>query len=85
MTCPACGSARVYPSHLRSAVERFRQWVTGQLPYRCHQCGWRKWGAVQLVSDGPDMHPEDLRTGRSPQPLSTAEVDRLDSPTPPRS
>ena len=83
MKCPACGSARVYPSHLRSRVERLRQIVTDKQPYRCHQCGWRKWGAVQLGSDGPDVNPDDLRTGRAPRPVSTAELDQLDALTPP--
>jgi hypothetical protein len=84
MKCPACGSARVYPSHLRGAFERVRQLLTDRQPYRCHQCGWRKWGAVQLGSDGPDVHPEDLRTGRAPRPVSPAEIDQLDAATPPR-
>ena len=79
MKCPACASARVYPSHLRSALERLRQMLTEKQPYRCHQCGWRKWGAVQLGSDGPDVSPEDLRTGRAKQPVSPAEIDQLDA------
>jgi hypothetical protein len=78
MNCPACGSARVYPSQLRSAIERLRQLMTDQQPYRCHQCGWRRWGAVQLGSEGPDVNPEDLRTGRPPHPVSPAELDQLD-------
>ena len=27
MHCPACGSARVYPSHLRGTLERVRQFL----------------------------------------------------------
>jgi hypothetical protein len=84
MTCPACGSARVYPSHLRSAFERVRQMLSHEQPYRCHQCGWRKWGAVQLGSGGPDVQPEDLRTGRAPRPVSPAEIDQLDPGALPR-
>lgn len=79
MKCPACGSARVYPSHLRTAIERLRQMMTDKQPYRCHQCGWRRWGAVQLGSDGPDVHPEDLRTGRAPRPVTPTDLDSLDS------
>jgi DNA-directed RNA polymerase subunit RPC12/RpoP len=78
MKCPACGSARVYPSHLRGAVERLRQMLTDKQPYRCHECGRRKWAAVELGSDGPDVHPQDLRTGRAQRPVSPAELDRLD-------
>lgn len=81
MKCPACGSPRVYPSRLRSAFERLRQMLTDKQPYRCHQCGWRKWGAVQLGSAGPDVHPDDLRTGRAPQPLSSADLEQLDRGT----
>jgi hypothetical protein len=84
MKCPACGSARVYPSQLRGLFERLRQLLTDNQPYRCHQCGWRKWDAVLLGSDGPDVHPEDLRTGRAPRPVSVAEIDQLDTAAPPR-
>jgi hypothetical protein len=69
---------------LRGIFERLRQLLTDNQPYRCHQCGWRKWGAVLLGSDGPDVHPEDLRTGRAPRPVSVAEIDQLDTATPPR-
>ena len=31
MKCPACGSPRVYPSRLRTAVERLRHAVTGPI------------------------------------------------------
>lgn len=79
MKCPSCGSARVYPSHLRGAVERLRQVMTDKQPYRCHQCGWRKWDVVQLGSDGPDVSPEDLRTGRASQPVTPSDLDQLDT------
>lgn len=79
MKCPSCGSVRVYPSHLRTALERLRQMMTDKQPYRCHQCGWRKWGVVQFDSDGPDVSPEDLRMGRARQPISTTELDQLDT------
>lgn len=85
MKCPSCGSSRVYPSHLRSIAERVRQMLTEKQPYRCHQCGWRRWGAVQLLSDGPDVTPEDLRTGRPVQPVSVADLDQLDNVSPTQS
>jgi hypothetical protein len=73
----------VFPSRLRSAVERLWQMLTDKQPYRCHQCGWRRWGVVELGSSGPDVNPEDLRTGRAPHPVSAAELDQLDkTPTP---
>lgn len=79
MKCPSCGSARVYPSHLRTAIERLRQMMTDKQPYRCHQCGWRRWGTVQLGSDGPDVNPEDLRTGRASRPVTPTDLDSLDA------
>ena len=79
MTCPACGSTRVFPSRLRSALERLRQMLTEKQPYRCHQCGWRKWREVRVHPDSPDVLPEDLRTGRAPQPVSANELDQLDA------
>jgi hypothetical protein len=63
-------------------MERVRQMWSDQQPYRCHQCGWRKWRDVLISEDGPDVHPEDLRTGRVPAPVSAAEFDQLDSPSP---
>jgi hypothetical protein len=81
MNCPACGSHRVFPSRLRNALERIRQMLTEKQPYRCHQCGWRRWRDV-LIHDTPDVHPEDLRTGRAPAPISSADFDQLDSPPP---
>jgi hypothetical protein len=44
--------------------------VTGRVPYRCHGCGWRGWGAdTNLVGDGP------LEVHRA---LTEAELDRLE-------
>ena len=82
MQCPACGSARVFPSRLRNAFERVRQMCTDKQPYRCHQCGWRKWRDVLISDNGPAVHPEDLRTGRARAPVSPADIDQLDLPTP---
>jgi hypothetical protein len=79
MTCSACGSTRVYPSRLRNVVERVRQALTGQQPYRCHNCDWRKWGEVHVHSD-PDGEtlPDDLRTGRDSAPVKPTDLDTLD-------
>lgn len=79
MKCPACGSLRVYPSRLRNSLERLRQLVTEKQPYRCHQCGWRKWRAVRVLPESPDVHPADLRTGRVPRSVTASDLDRLDT------
>lgn len=79
MKCPTCGSSRVFPSRLRHGIERLRQMMTEKQPYRCHQCGWRKWREVRVHPDSPDVHPEDLRTGRVPQPVSPNDLDELDA------
>ena len=72
----------MYPSRLRNVIERLRQGVTGKQPYRCHACNWRKWSAVFIHEDNPDIRPDDLRTGRVPKPVTTADLDQLDTPTP---
>ena len=84
MKCPACGSTRVYPSQLRNVIERLRQSLTDKQPYRCHECGWRRWRDVLQHATAPDVRPEDLRTGAEPQPISPADLDQLDSITPSR-
>jgi hypothetical protein len=78
MKCPKCASTRVYPSRLRGPLERLRQKVTDKQPYRCHECGWRRWRDVEFLGASPDVAPDDLRTGRGPTPLSSNEVDELD-------
>jgi hypothetical protein len=78
MKCPKCASTRVYPSRLRGQLERLRQKVTDKQPYRCHECGWRRWRDVEFLGASPDVAPDDLRTGRGPTPLSSNEVDELD-------
>jgi len=83
MKCPACGSNRVFPSRLRNGIERVRQMLTDKQPHRCHQCGWRKWLDLQVHPDSPDVHPEDLRTGRVPRPVSPGELDAIDPSKPP--
>ncbi|MEO8521571.1 MAG: hypothetical protein ABI603_09420 [Acidobacteriota bacterium] len=80
MQCPSCRSARVFPSQPRHALERLRRRLSDQQPYRCHQCGWRKWRDVELHPHSPDVDPDDLRTGRTPQPVSANDLDLLDVP-----
>jgi hypothetical protein len=82
MNCPACRSTRVFPSRLRNGIERIRQRLTEKQPYRCHECGWRGWREVQVHPESPDVSPEDLRTGREPQPLSPTDLDQLDTSSP---
>lgn len=78
MKCPRCRSARVYPSQLRNYFELLRQKLTDHQPYRCHECGWRKWRDVEFFASNPDVRPEDLRTGQDVTPISSSEVDQLD-------
>ena len=78
MKCPKCASIRVYPSRLRGLRERLRQKLTDRQPYRCHECGWRRWRDVEFLGASPDVAPDDLRTGRGTSPLSSADVDQLD-------
>lgn len=84
MKCPACSSTRVFPSRLRNGIERLRQRLTEKQPYRCHECGWRKWREVYVHDVTPDVGPEDLRTGRVPQPVSPSDFDQLDTSLPRR-
>jgi hypothetical protein len=79
MQCPSCGSPRVYPSRLRNVVERMRQTLTDKQPIRCHECGWRQWRGMTMTETQSPVLPDDLRTGRRPAPVSTHELDRLDS------
>ena len=79
MKCPACGSPRVFPSRLRNSLERLRHLLTDKQPYRCHECGWRRWSELRVHPERPDVHPEDLRTGRMPKPLTSTELDQLDT------
>lgn len=79
MKCPACGSTRVFPSRLRSRLERLRQVLTDKQPYRCHQCNWRKWKEVELQVDDADVRPDDLRTGQPQKPVSPGDLDSLDT------
>ena len=78
MTCPACQSARVFPSRLRGPLERLRQMMTEKQPYRCHDCDRRQWQDVQVHPESPDVDPDDLRIGRAPRPVAPHELDELD-------
>lgn len=78
MTCPSCGSNRVYPSRVRNVIERMRRSLTGKQPYRCHACGWRRWQEVLVHGRHPDARPEDLRTGGRSSPIRPADLDELD-------
>jgi hypothetical protein len=78
MTCPSCSSTRVYPSRVRNILETLRHRLTGKQPYRCHDCNWRGWRDVEVLLPGADIQPDDLRTGRSAPPVSTADLDPLD-------
>ena len=82
MKCPSCGSAQVYPSRLRNLVERCWRRITGKQPFRCHQCGWRRWQTMRVHPENPDVHPDDLRTGRTSAPVTTTDLDHLDPMTP---
>jgi hypothetical protein len=82
MKCPTCGSLQVYPSRLRSVVERARAALSDKRPHRCHQCGWRQWLEVAVNAEEPETRPDDLRTGREAQPVSPKELDQLDPATP---
>jgi hypothetical protein len=81
MQCPACGSARVFPSRLRNVVERLRQNMTDKQPFRCHECGWRRWRELVVHEAAAPVIPDDLRTGRTGAPLSAQDLERLDSAT----
>jgi hypothetical protein len=78
MTCPSCGSQRVFPSRLRNSFERLRNRLTDRQPYRCHDCGHRKWHLLAFNAPNPDIAPEDLRTGQRPAAVSTDDLDPLD-------
>jgi hypothetical protein len=59
-----------------------RRRLTERQPYRCHDCGWREWRAIELTPPNPDIHPDDLRTGRQPAPVTGNELDPLDPKSP---
>lgn len=77
--CPSCSSGRIYPSRLRSSFERMRRALTDRQPYRCHACGVRTWSEIDVPGDTTDASPDDLRTGVSAKPITTNDLDLLDS------
>lgn len=77
--CPACGSARFYPSRLRSVIERFRRAITERQPCRCHKCDHRGWYPMAVpLEPGPDDSPDKLRTTLDTSPLTAEDLERLD-------
>jgi hypothetical protein len=78
MICPSCGSPRVYPSRLRNVYETLRHRLTDKQPYRCHQCGWRRWREIEVSPPQPDVLPDDLRTARGANPIPGGDLDPLD-------
>jgi hypothetical protein len=75
--CQQCGSARVFRSRCRNAIERLRFRITGQHPFRCHQCQWRGWRSERWdPSDEIDLC-STMRRAETP-PLPAEELDRLD-------
>ena len=78
--CPTCGSGRIYPSRLRSILERVRRAFTEKEPYRCHACGLRRWYPIDVpITRGPDARPEHLRTGTASPPVTADDLDQLDT------
>jgi hypothetical protein len=79
MLCPSCGSARVFPSRLRHVLERMRQAATGKRPYRCHKCGWRRWGDAPIPAEDEGQTTNGRRRTREVSPAPPVDVDKLDS------
>jgi len=52
--------------------------VTDRQPYRCHDCHWRGWSAIELPASQPDTQPDDLRSGRPGTPVAGGDLDPLD-------
>ena len=82
MQCPGCGSHHIYPSRRRGVLENVRTLLTDKRPHRCHDCNQRLWLDVLVDDKHQDVRPDDLRTGRVPKPVTTADLDQLDPPTP---
>lgn len=77
--CPTCESARIYPSRLRSGIERVRRALTEHQPYRCHVCGFRGWGQIVVPLSTEDRDAEELRSGGVARPITPRDLERLDS------
>jgi hypothetical protein len=68
----------VFPSRLRNTLEVLRNRLTDKQPVRCHQCSWRAWQPIEVSPPNADVQPDDLRTGRTPAPVSSQDLDPLD-------
>ena len=69
----------MYPSRVRSLIERIWRAFTEKQPCRCHACNYRGWYPIDVpIVHGPDAQPENLRTGRRSRPLTADDLDRLD-------
>lgn len=78
--CPTCGSHRIYPSRLRSMIERLRRAMTAKQPYRCHACNHRGWYPIDIpVSRKPDAPPEVLQVTSRKETITGDDLDRLDT------
>ena len=77
--CPACSSPRIYPSRLRSSIERVRRALTERQPYRCHACGFRGWSEIRVPLEKTEATPDDLRTGVAAKPITATDLDQLDA------
>jgi hypothetical protein len=78
--CPTCTSPRVYPSRLRSPIERVRRALTERQPYRCHACGFRGWSTILVPVDQAERDAEELRSGGIAAPITPGDLDQLDRP-----
>lgn len=76
--CPTCASPRIYPSRLRSSVERIRRALTEHQPYRCHVCGFRGWSQILVPVSTQESDAEELRSGATAMPITPRDLDRLD-------
>jgi len=57
--CPSCHSYAIYRSKPRG-LERLKEYVTTERPYRCHDCGWRGW--VENIRYAAFPLPQDRYT-----------------------
>lgn len=76
--CPLCRSSDVHHSRYRSKLEKWRNWLTKHVAYRCHKCGWRGWGPER----GPYIRLGAAQSGRNTRvpfgSVTETDLDRLD-------
>lgn len=54
---------------------------TERRPYRCHECGWRAWGSIEVqIPPQPEIDPQSLGRPHVERPLAPDEMDTLDLP-----